>query len=173
MAVAGDRIVLQNAPTGTPANAAHDHSVTFLATTTGEFVLPYSSNAALSTLAADYFWITGTNDASSATETARDDLAQAMSITKLYVNLAGSPGAGKSYTFALRQNAGATSPVLSCAVAEAATSCNDTDTVTINNDDLLDNESTPAGTPTARAPQSVSYLAQIAAGATRRLWLIQ
>lgn len=75
--------------------------------------------------------------------------ASAGKLTNFYVELHGSPGAGKSYTFTLRINGVDTALVV--AIADAATSGSDlVNEVNVSAGDLLSISCVPAGTPTAR-----------------------
>ena len=86
-------------------------------------------------------------------ETTRTQLVTtAGSINNLYVELSGSPGAGKSYAFTLRVNGANTA--LTCTVNDAETSDNDTaHSVNVVAGDRVSIGCVPSGTPTARYPQ--------------------
>ena len=150
--VAGDILTLMIEPLNTPsATPAAYWGMTFVADTDGESIILGGSVQSLSASATWYNYFTGhEGNLWIATEAEHYQLGQLCTLKKLYVLLSAAPGAGKSYTFTVRI-AVADSNVVAT-VADAATTGNSgalEDTVV--NDDYVDLESTPAGTPAAAA----------------------
>jgi hypothetical protein len=76
-------------------------------------------------------------------------IPEAGTIDDLYVALNGSPAAGKSYAFTLRQNSATTTQT--CTVADTNSTCNDTThAVSVVAGDLINLRTDPVGTPTGR-----------------------
>lgn len=84
------------------------------------------------------------------TETAQQQIIpDAGTFDNLYVKLAGSPGAGKSYQFTLMVNGVASA--LTCTVSDTNTTASDTsNSVSVSAGDLVSLRCVPSGTPTAR-----------------------
>jgi hypothetical protein len=77
------------------------------------------------------------------------EIPVASTISDFRVRLNGSPGAGNSYTFIVRQNGADTA--VTCAITDAAISCADTvNTVAFAVGDRISIRSIPASSPTAR-----------------------
>ena len=170
--VAGDVITVEYVPSASAptARGVNYNSVVFLADTDGEFILT-AVDQSLNNAAARYAAVVGTGGIN-ATETVVDDPGQAFTVQNMYVQLSGTPGAGNSYQFDFRLGAADASATFTCTISDSATACNDTESIAIANDNLLDTEITPASSPTGRTA-SISYRGFISqAGAARRVMLI-
>ncbi len=150
---AGDVLTLSIAPVSSPSSSPGTYyGMCFVADADGESPIFGGSANALSSAATEYvrcaavyygdtFW--------NATETDRQQLGLACVLKDLYIKLSDSPGAGKSYAFTLRNNAGATT--LTATVADANTTASDTaHDVTIADGDNISLEVVPTSTPTVR-----------------------
>ena len=116
-------------------------------------VIQSGDDDALSASATNYHPVFGATDSFTGWVTTeanvRDILSPAGTLSKLYIQLTGTPGTGQSYIFTVYQNGSPTS--LACTVADTATTCNDTaHSVTITAGDQMSLESVPVSTPTAR-----------------------
>ena len=152
--VAGDVLTLKIAPENTPEVSTHFHiGMTFVADIDGESIIPAGSTRDLHNTDTKYNNIvTVWGDSWFATESVRYMLGQSCILKKLYVLLSAAPGDGKSYTFTLRK------PGNGQADGNVTVQIADTDTTgnsgaledAIADDDYVDLECTPAGTPTVR-----------------------
>ena len=169
--VAGDRIGIQVVPSGTPTTRQVRGAVlTFATGTDGDFFIASTDSDAMATCATSYTYLQAGDAAGNATEGVIQQIGQVMTITAIYVDVSGAPGAGTSYQFTLFQNEGTTG--LTCTISGAsATTCNSTGTVTIAADDRLDTQIIPSGTPTGRTAK-ISYYATTASAAARRVFMV-
>ena len=166
--VAGDTVNLVNAiGAGAPSGGASAVGLTLATTTAGDFGVYGSFD--VSTTATVYIEAAVGEGIPTATESSNTVLAQTCTASSLYVTLSGSPGAGKSYAFTLRQDSAATD--LTCTVSETGTTCNDSGSAAVANDDLMAYESVPSGTPTGRFVRA-GFLCNISAAAARRVFLV-
>jgi len=146
----GHRYALKCVPSGTPAATIVRWGFCFEATTDGESAVIGGTSNNMPATATEYIHIlTRPAGAWNANEALRYQLLAACQIKNLYVELTGSPGAGKSYVFTVRDDgAGST---LTCSVADANMSANDTThTPSIAAGSMMALEVNPAGTPTVR-----------------------
>lgn len=162
---AGQLVDLRVTPANTPvALEVRGIGLTFLADTDGEFVIPMTSFNDLSGTAARYLRMDGSG--LNATETEEDQVvAVAFTMKGFYLHLDGTPGAGNSYQFDLRQNtgAGAGDTAITETMSDVEVTENFFTDVTINAADLLDTESTPSSNPSARTVK-IAYLGFIDQG---------
>ena len=153
---AGDKLAIFKDESAVAANTAFCWGMVFAATTDGEFPIVAGTGADPSNAATNYNTLTVMNDCAwDTTEDFRWNAGRASWITNMYVECTTAPGAGNSYTYTLRNNAADTA--LSVAIAEAATTGNDTEAsgVAIANFDNLSVSSVPVSTPTQ--PAEISY----------------
>jgi len=148
-AVQGDAFDIQSiASAGCTNNFFAAFGLAIEATIDGESVVMSHYSSGPATGATNWvknFTATGFWDA---TETNSYQLTLDQTMKKLYVILDGSPGAGNSYTFTLR-DAGNT--LLSVIIQNAETSkADNVNSVDVHNDDDLTFQCVPAGPPTAR-----------------------
>jgi hypothetical protein len=150
---AGDTIEISCTPTSTPSTVSAGCSVAFTSTVGGYAMMPGSNGSAPSTGSTNYAppqnigasWgvAEGSNDVTAAITT--------VTLSKLYVELEGSPGSGKNYTYSYRRNTTSPGGTPSVQVADAATTGNDTsNSIAIADGDVWTIRSVPSGTPTAR-----------------------
>lgn len=148
--VAGDTISIESVPSGTPTNPVDIRFAWMFEAAANTSLIMGSTRATnLATGATDYGNLQGCA-ANSSTLSNRDQVMPTGGvISKLYVELNGSPGVGKSYAFKLlKAGSGQT---LTCTVSDAATTCNDTsNSFSVSAGDLVAMEIVPTGTPTAR-----------------------
>lgn len=163
---AGDTLAIMVEPISTPAVATGVHwGMTFVADIDGESIVLGDTTQVLDNAATEYNQIQTEAD-STAFDTDEDlrlQLCQVCVLKKLYVILAGTPGAGNSYDITVRV-AKADSDV-TVHIHDSDTAGNSgalTDTVAL--DDYVNLKSVPLSTPTARAIKwgLVSYRAPIA-----------
>ena len=149
---AGDILTMMYEPLNTPSEDFIKTAIgmTFVADTDGESLILGGNNVPLDNTATEYNHLI-TPYVWTPTEAEKYQLAQVCVLKKLYMLLSGSPGAGNDYTFTVRQNAASPASGLVVEIADAATTGNDTsNTITISNDDELDLQVVPTGTPTVR-----------------------
>jgi len=103
----------------------------------------------LSNSATQYTSIAGASNMSmNATETNRQQITEAITVTAGRVRLSGSPGSGKSYALTLRDDAADTSTT--CTVSDTAEVCTMSTNSTVAADSLMTTKVVPSDTPTAR-----------------------
>ena len=140
--VAGDTVCLRCVPTGTPTARYVLWASVFEGSVANESILLarvyyYGTNV--------YYHSLGDNVRSTTEAYVRNVIPTPGAIKKLYV-LSPAPGAGKSRTFTLRKNG--SSQTLTCTVADAATTANDTaNSVSVAAGDVVSLTTTPTGTP--------------------------
>lgn len=159
---AGDLITLQKTETGTPASALGAWGVTFVPTTSGDFVIPALTTASVSASAVNYIGLAG-NSTISATETVVQTLGWSdYTLQAAYVKLGAAPGASKSFDTALRENAGNPSNTFAVNISgsSATTGSLTGQSFTPTDGALYDTRITPSGTPSA-GRTFVSYLGHI------------
>ena len=159
---AGDTICLKVTPTGTPAAEPKiNYGLVFEATTDGESPVLNGSTNNLDAATTEYNLLAPYYSfAWTATEADVKCSAQECILKNFYVKLDDSPGTDKSYTFTLRKNGADTA--LTCTVADAATTANDTIyDVTISDDDELNVKVVPTGTPTVRDALCWSFVCYV------------
>jgi len=159
---AGDIFTLNITAGGSPTSTRGRWGIVFVPDTTGEFIIPSSSDNNLSNSATEYYYMHvadgswGTTEADKSQMTQRGDFPTYMTIKNMYVQLETDPGAtGKIYTFRLRANAGDATAELEC-ILDGVKTCNASATVTISEDDLLATRSIPTDTP-ATGSALISY----------------
>lgn len=148
---ADDALTLLVEPLNTPSAEPNvNFGMTFVADIDGESLILGGSPDDLSAADTEYnqlmigwllrSWI--------GTESQRYQLGQACTLRKLYIVLSGAPGAGKSYTFTVRE-AGDTA--ITVTIADAATTGNDiVNTHLVADGDEVALKCVPAGTPDVR-----------------------
>src|SRR5688572_26414776 len=151
---ATDTIRLKQTPTATPTTSAAVGTMTFVSATLGQWNMGGTTDDTPSTTVTEYlqafggFSIGGT--AWNATEANRENLGPETSLTVsgLYVSLTAAPGAGNTYAFTLRKNAGATAQTVTIADAATAGGPSGGAVVTITNADRVSLEQVPTSSPT-------------------------
>ena len=171
--VAGDTVrVLESPSAVNPASATAQLGIAFVADTDGEFMLVQSGAAGLSSTLVNYVTpAAGRNNTADTIEANHVVLGQACTVKRIFSNLNGPPGAGTSFRLTLRVNG--VDSVLGCTMADAATSCNAAADVTIGDDALLSNQSTPSGGPTLRSSRITYLVTSAGPPAARRIWFVQ
>ena len=176
-ATAGEKFVLVSTVTGTPAASIVKTSIVFVPTTSGQWIIPLSSDDNLHTTATEYAKIIGGDDAWNASATNKQITYQTgsfvadMDILNMYVELETDPGvAGDIFTFTLMQGAVASALVATC---DGVTTCNATSTINISDDEQLSTRSVPTSSPTVGSAM-ISYTGFITpTSGGRRVILIQ
>ena len=169
---AGDRITISSAPTaGTPTARLAWFGLIFTSDVDGEFIVPFETDNAPSTVAVNYDPADGSGSTWTATETAVDQhVGYPFTVTAIYVNVDVAPDLGvgvQSYDYTLRTN-DTTDTTATCNMSETNTTCSLTGlSVSLVATDLIDTEATPNVVPTAPTSQSISYLGFIT---PRRIW---
>lgn len=151
---AGDILTMIVEPLDTPLGAPQVcWGMTFEADIDGESIILGGTSSSPNPAASVYIWLTADDITGwDGTEAFRYQLAQECTLKKLYLLLSAAPGDGKSYTFTLRKpgNGQADGNLTVTITGAATTTGNDTvNTDAIADDDYVDLESTPAGTPDA------------------------
>lgn len=146
---AGDSISTQAVPNGTPTTSMMGWSMQWNPTTNGESIYGYGNSAAPSASATNYDQGLGNGRGTwNATESVRQIIPGAYTMTALYVKIGTAPGVGNSRTFTLRNNS-ATS-ALTFTIADNATTGSITgQTVNYSQGNPLDLESKITNTPAA------------------------
>lgn len=146
---AGDNIQIKCVPSGTPTAVIVSWCFTFEPTINGESICGYGAATTLSTTATQYGQPIGNGNGWGTSEADRSVRLPGCSLKKLYVRLHVAPGAAKSRTITMRDNA-----------------ANSALTVTISGTNLTGNDTTHTVTHTANqtiSMQSVPTLAPAAA----------
>ena len=167
--VAGDKISIKRTGDSTVTNAYLNTGLTFVPTTSGNFIISYLHGANVLTNNSTQY--NGVNDYESwgTTETSLDQLFPAYTLKNMYVELSVAPdnGAGtQAFIFTLRKNSA--SQALTVTISETATTGNATADVTIATDDKLDTMKTLTGTPVASVKAQISYTGYLAPAAATR-----
>lgn len=148
---AGDTLSLKCEPIDGPANAPFAQmGLTFLADTDGESIILGASLSSFPPTITEYNYLQAACVESwAAIEAERYQLIQACTLKKLYVVLAGAPGAGKSYTFTLRKPGnGQADGNLTVTIADTDTTGSDTShTDDVSDDDYVDLACEPSNSP--------------------------
>ena len=146
---AGDVISIETVPANTPAATCKLRvGLTFTPNIEGEFAM-FSCGGSTDAVNTTYRGIYQGNNIESTTESAVNQLSNAMVVKGLYAKVTAAPGVGASWTNTVRDDATATT--LTCVISgDTATTCNFTDTgnyVAVNSQ--MSVESIPAGSPAA------------------------
>lgn len=162
---AGDNLAVESTPSNTPQGLQAIVGLVFEAANPEDFVIANSSMAGLLDAAsAVYNRLSVSRLSWTTTEDNFTQLAQAMIVKALYVELSADPdnGAGtQSYEFRLRNSVANTG--LAVTIASGATTGNALSTQVVDAGQLLAMQSTPSGTPTSVGAQ-FSVLASVSAG---------
>lgn len=151
---AGDDVTMMVEPINTPGTPNVMFGMVFVSDTDGESLLLGGSSDDLSASGTEYNWYSNQYGSYwSATESVRDNIINACTLKKLYVELSGTPenggGADDKYTFTVRSEAGATD--LTCEIANLDTTGNDTSNEHVIADgETLSLQCVPSSTPTVR-----------------------
>ena len=173
-ATAGEKFVLVSTVTGTPAASRVKTGIVFVPTTSGQWIIPLSSDDSLHTTATEYAKIVGGDDAWNGTITNKQQTYQTgsfagdMDILNMYVVLETNPGTGlNKFDFTLMQDGIATALVATC---DGVTACNATSTINIGDDEQFATRSVPTSDPSVGSAM-ISYTGFITptGGAERRL----
>lgn len=143
--VAGDVILIENNPSGSPTNAYCQSGLVFEATTDTEFIIAGSSLGALPT-STEYAQLSAGEINFNATRTSVAQVSRAMTVKSIYVALNTSPGAGNSYVLTLDN--GGTPTSLTTTLSDSETADNFSTDITVNALDILSTQVTSSGTPT-------------------------
>ena len=147
----GDRLSLKLDGVSDPANTRPQAGITITADTDGECQLNCRQTTGSSSSAVNYGWaIYNSTTGWSATETARDQptFISTFGLGAMYVRLQTAPGAGNSYLYDMRLDAGSPSGALSVLISDAATTGNDVSgSLVLEDGHLWDIRSTPTSSP--------------------------
>ena len=144
---AGDTVGITVTPSGTPNIPRARWGLIFAPSINGESILLGGSTNALNTTTTEYALIATGETVWSSSENSRSQNTLATTYKKLFVKLQNAPTAGKSFTFALRANAGTTD--ITVAISGTNTTGNNIiNTYSASNDDQLTFQCIPANTPT-------------------------
>ena len=150
---AGDKINVSQVPSGTPTNSAGRFGIVFDSDTAGEFIVPFIGvSQALSTASSDeYTYLAAGGVAARGSIATRMSLGQAsgetITLDKLYFLLDTAPGVATTRTFTVRKNGTATDVL--CTISGTDTTCNDTGSSAVANDDYFEMEEDLTGSPAA------------------------
>ncbi len=160
----GDLLSMSMVPVSTPSARPYvQFGLCFAPTTDGQSLILGGAVDSLSASTTEYIRPCAIGEGQgewSTTEENEQQLGLACTIKNLYIKLTDSPGAGNSYAFTLRNNAGATA--LTATVSGTDTTANDTaHEATIADGDNLSLQSVPDDTPTVRSARwgMVCYIA--------------
>ena len=161
--VAGDLLSIQSDVSGSPATSSGGWGVALKPTTAGQFIVPYSSEAAqLSASGARYVSLAYSGGTPTTTEnTMQTALASDMVIRGFTAWLDAAPGSSKKYTVSLRENAGTPSTTYSTDMTTQGPTTSESTSYTPITYGLYDWMITPNGTP-AVARITISGLGYIA-----------
>ena len=150
---AGDILTISHVRVDTPIATNVAIGMTFVADTNGESLIMGGTADDLSSSITEYMFFTSRAaiDTWTATEAQRYQLAQTCTLKKLYVLLNGSPGAGNNYTFTVRLEGASPGGGLVVAIANAATTGNDTSNeIAVSDGETVNMMVVPIDTPTVR-----------------------
>lgn len=163
--VAGDLISVLLTATGSPAATTGYLGFTFVPDRTGEFVFGTIDGTTLNTGATSWSVITGrqinAGNIWNVTEALTQIVVNPFQVTGFSVNAQTAPGAGTSYAFMVRQNRGNTSLVGTLSGTNTQLNATRVPTPLAQND-IIDMQSIPAGTPGALGVNQQSYVGYIA-----------
>lgn len=145
---AGNLLSTKLVNASSPTSSKYGWSFVFLASVEGQFPIFNSGGTPLVVDAVRYMNVCGSKWGWNWDDTEANihQIANVFKIIAVYVALAAAPGAGKSYQFRLRKNAGNGNNVLT--IADAAVSGNVTDqTDEFASGDKMTMQATPTGTP--------------------------
>ena len=143
---AGDKVYLLVSPTDTPsASPICNFGMVFAPTTDGESIMLFSNSDNLNATATEYNLLCGFGRTLSGTEANHQYYSTGITLKKLYIETQVAPGAGKSYTFTVRNGSGDTS--LSAQVSGTGKTGNDTTNTADVNGEMFDLSIVPSGTP--------------------------
>lgn len=147
--VAGNVLTMEWTSTSSPTTTPYvSYGMVFSSTNDGESIVMGGTDDTMTTGTTEYNAGTGFLVNWSATEANFYTGVGNCTAYSLYVLLSGTPGAGKSYAFSLRQNGGS---VLTATVSDTATTANSgVTTVALVTGNDIDIMYAPSGTPTAR-----------------------
>ena len=158
---AGDTAVLVHTKSGAVADTTRIRNATvFNPSTPGEFIIAMGNEQNTNTASSRYYAVNTGDHNTSGDEGDKDQLAQAMTIKAIHVEMDTDPddgGAGEAYQFTLRQNGSDTA--LHCLVSTGSTTCNGAANVAIADDDLLSMQLTPNNSPATCSSFHVSFVA--------------
>ena len=169
---AGETYVISSTVTGTPTASAVHYGLVFDPTTEGEWIIAHSSFDNMNDTTTEYRNIAGSGGVWISTELDRRQLAQAFTIKNFYVEASGLAGAGNSYVYTPRKGIADMSATFTCTTDNTNVQCNDTESITISNDDLLSFEVVPVSIPTIR-DATYSFTGFLAPTGARRIMLVQ
>ena len=154
--VAGDLLSMESVPQNSPSNAIRVHWATeFNPTVDGES-MNLSGGLTPDNTSITYGSLDGATTNNLATETLTYAHSSISCVFKtMYVSLTAAPGAGNSYTFALRKNA--STQAMSVQIADAATTGNSSSTVSMNSTNNINYICTPFSSPTTPSFSRVSF----------------
>jgi hypothetical protein len=165
--VAGDNIDVSETQSGSVAASSAQIGMKWVATTNGETPLFATSNGTISNSATRYIHAHGLAAGTATTDASAYNVAPiAFTLKAMRIEASAAPGGvGKTRTWNLRVNGGASSPLLTANITNAQTTTNDAvDQVSIGIGDTFDLETTVASTP-ASASNRVGMVAYIVPGA--------
>ncbi|MEE8240105.1 MAG: hypothetical protein V3R16_02455 [Nitrospirales bacterium] len=145
MVNAGDLLSITQVATGTLLNNAVNWSLGWDPTTAGRFMMMGSNDDALNTSGTTeekIILVTADGQMNPAASTIAMSTTRSMTVHNIYTVINTAPGSGNSWVFKLR-SVGATTFDPNCAIENTATACNDTDSLTVSDDDDLSFQTDP------------------------------
>lgn len=126
----GDRVAYEIIPSGTPTNSRHRFGSSYVADTTGYYILGTMTGERLLTSATQYGWLGGHNENWNTTEAnfLQEVGTSGIIFVDIYVRLNDVPTSGDSYTFTLRRNS-SSSLLTVTTTAQIGSATGQTDTV--------------------------------------------
>lgn len=146
--IAGDTIAIWSQVTGTPAAKQFAWSVKFEPTTAGESAIMFGTADPPLVSGTEYEQLMGGGNNSWVSEVNRHSMLADATLQAIYAKIGTAPGAGKSWTFKVREElADLANAVLT--ISDTDTTGNASFTATATGGQLHNWSVTPAGTPTA------------------------
>lgn len=164
--VAGDNIEISETQSGSVAAASAQIGMKWVATTNGESPVFATSNGTIVNSATRYIHANGLAAGTATTDAAAYNVAPiAFTLRAMRIEASVAPGAvGKTRTWNLRVNGGASSPLLTANITNAQTTNNDAvNQVPVVAGDVIDLETTVANTP-ATGSNRVGMVAYVTPG---------
>lgn len=155
--VAGDLVAWKSEVSGSPASSNGTLGAKWTPTVAGESIwmlnTPLTPSAGLTV----YHWCHGVGGDWDIDETVNQYLLSATTVKKLYAQVTTAPGGGKSRTYTARIASANTA--VTCTIADAATTANDTThSATATDGQLIAVSTVPSGSPTGAGINQVSMV---------------
>lgn len=154
--VAANLYYIRTTISGTPAATEAAYSVDFIPTTLGQFPIGSAQKTVADNTQTTYNFVQGGSTDDGTTETARATSSESFNVLRIDVRQSTNSGTGNTWTYTLQDDTADTA--CSCAISGgSAVTCTTTATCKVTAGSRLENEITPASTPTEPSRFSIGY----------------